>query len=285
MKTEPPTALARQDSTLPVRTMDDLIQLGSFLEKSGMFGCTSQGQGLVIAATCVQEGMSLLQFKRQFHILNGTPTMRADAMLAGLRQQGGSYKILARTTEKAEVEMESHGTAGKFSFTHDEAKQEPFYTLKDDKTVAPNYATPRKRMQMLWARVVSDGVRVIAPEVVAGVYTPEETAEFSHEINVTPDYTPPPAVRETPPKPKPDPVLAAPKPSPEPEPAKVVAAEVVEPDVDPAIVPFGKPKGKPWSSLTLKALNIYKSQGGERLTDAHYAEIEKAIAAKGTKDA
>lgn len=32
-------------------------------------------------------------------------------------------------------------------------------------------------MQMLWARVVSDGVRAMAPEVVAGYYTPEELDE------------------------------------------------------------------------------------------------------------
>ena len=47
------------------------------------------------------------------------------------------------------------------------------------------YSTPRARMQMLWARCVSDGVRVVAPECVQGIYTPEETADFT-EISATP---------------------------------------------------------------------------------------------------
>jgi hypothetical protein len=33
-------------------------------------------------------------------------------------------------------------------------------------------------MQMLWARVISDGVRTLAPEIVYGIYTPEETQDF-----------------------------------------------------------------------------------------------------------
>lgn len=34
---------------------------------------------------------------------------------------------------------------------------------------------------MLWARVTSDGVRALCPEIVAGVYTPEEIADFEPE--------------------------------------------------------------------------------------------------------
>ena len=47
------------------------------------------------------------------------------------------------------------------------------------------YSTPRARMQMLWARCVSDGVRVVAPECVQGIYTPEETSDFV-EVPCTP---------------------------------------------------------------------------------------------------
>ena len=50
--------------------------------------------------------------------------------------------------------------------------------MKDGKTYKDNWATPRSRMQMLWARVVSDGVRTMAPEICSGIYTPEETADI-----------------------------------------------------------------------------------------------------------
>ena len=34
---------------------------------------------------------------------------------------------------------------------------------------------------MLWARVISEAVRTVAPEIVAGTYTPEETHDFAEE--------------------------------------------------------------------------------------------------------
>ena len=48
---------------------------------------------------------------------------------------------------------------------------------------------------MLWARCVSDGVRVVAPECVQGIYTPEETSDFVEaptRISAAPEPSAPP---------------------------------------------------------------------------------------------
>jgi hypothetical protein len=127
----------------------------------------------------------------RYHIIHGRLSMRADAMLADFRTKcSGSHKVIERTADAAEIELAIKGSkqVQRFRLTWEEAKQEPFvYVGKEasiieriqkgawkDLMLKPKYATPRSRCQMLWARVVSDGVRAMAPEVVAGYYTPEE---------------------------------------------------------------------------------------------------------------
>jgi hypothetical protein len=60
------------------------------------------------------------------------------------------------------------------------AQQEkwPFGKGKELKT---NWSTPIGRQDMLWARVVSRGVRRLAPGVVCGRYTPEEITDFGDD--------------------------------------------------------------------------------------------------------
>ena len=171
----------RENLPAPVSTMQDIEGIGKMFERSGMFGCTQEGQGTVLAMTCVMQKMTPLEFIQTYHIVEGRPSMRADAMLAKLLEIGGEYKIIERSPEKASVFMRYRSAEGTFTLTHEDVKAEPFYWKKDGKTPKDNYATPRKRMQMLWARVASDGVRAVAPVVVSGLYTPEEIGDFSDE--------------------------------------------------------------------------------------------------------
>lgn len=147
-----------------------------------MFGCEKTEQGMVLAMTCLTERMSPLQFRNTYHLIGGNVTMRSDAMLAKFRILGGKHDIVERSATRAAARLYPIGGSGEsvvFSFTWEEAQVEPFpWSNKVDKHGNPipkkNWATPRARMQMLWARVVSDGVRAMAPEINFGVYTPEE---------------------------------------------------------------------------------------------------------------
>ena len=164
-------------------------ELGKFISQSGMCGAQSEPQGAVIAMSCLCDGITPLEFGRRYHVIKGNVTMRSDRMLAELRGRGGKYKVKSRSSDKAEIEITYDGETASFSMTHDEAKGENFYYQKDGKKPKDNWSTPRGVKQMLWARVVSDGIRTMCPEIVAGVYTPEETidftgddyAEFTHE--------------------------------------------------------------------------------------------------------
>jgi len=146
---------------------------GAAIHNSHMFGTLAVAQGQVIAAILVSERKGPHWFLQSFYLVDGKITMRADRMLGNFVQAGGKYKVLQRTSDVAEIEVHHNGNKCKFAFTFNEAQEEPF--CRDKKGgIKTNYATPRARSQMLWARVVSDAIRTVAPEIVAGCYVPED---------------------------------------------------------------------------------------------------------------
>lgn len=153
-----------------------ILAMGKMFAESGLFGCKNIPQGVVLAMHCVIKGISPLVIMQKYHLIDGKLSMRADAMLAGLLAEDCDYTIISRTSEKAEIEIEGRSGKQRFSLTWEEAQKEPFTKTKDG-SIKHNWATPRSRMQMLWARVCSDGVRVMAPQVVCGVYAPEELSD------------------------------------------------------------------------------------------------------------
>jgi hypothetical protein len=145
-----------------------------------MFGCESPEQGQVFALALLCENMTPIEIARKYHIIQGRLTKRADAMLAEFREAGGRHRVIERTSDVAEIELiDRNGEKNRFRLTFEEVKQEKFPYQKDGRTFKDNWSTPRGRMQMLWARVVSDGIRCVAPEIVAGTYTPEEVRDLS----------------------------------------------------------------------------------------------------------
>lgn len=160
-------------------------EMGRAMSASGMFGLKNPEAGMVVALTCLCEGITPIDFGRTYHLIMGRPSMRSDAMLAEFRKAGGTHKVLSRTPELCAVELSFKGQTAEFSLSWEECEKEDFSRARNERTgeilwdtPKDNYAYPRKRMQMMWARVISDGVRTLTPEIVAGVYTPEETEDF-----------------------------------------------------------------------------------------------------------
>lgn len=232
--------------------LDFVNKLGTALFQSKMFGCNNADQGRVLALACLSERKSPLALKRSYHIIGGNLTMRADAMLADFVAGGGSYDIVHRTPECAEIHLQKGRKKAQFKFTWEEAKLEDYvYTqdanngkVKKDSPAAlkDNWKTPRRRMQMLWARVVSDGIRAFDPGVNAGSYTPEELGGGVEDADVIDAvYTPVPAnghpATETtataaPPS-RPSPVTVAPaSPAPKPPTQPPVPAATAEPTIE-----------------------------------------------------
>jgi len=172
------TELTKFDQ-LPFNGLSDFVAAGQLMAKACMFGADTDEKGFIIASTCYQERISFLEFDRTFHIIKGSPSMKADAMLAGIIFLGGNYKIIEKSCDRAAIEISIDGRELSDSFTWEEAKIETYVYEKDGKTLKDNWSTPRRRKQMLWARLISDAVRTIAPQIVKGVYTPEEVEDFT----------------------------------------------------------------------------------------------------------
>ena len=164
-------------SLVPViKTVDDILRLGTAFERSGMFGCKEQGQGAVLVMTCLSENISPLRFTQTYHIIHNNVSMRADAMLARFVERGGKYKIIERSNTKAAAKFEKDGNVLDTEFGIEEARERHLTTSKNDGTEKDSWKYNPK--QMLWARLVSDSVRALDPGVNCGTYTPEEISDF-----------------------------------------------------------------------------------------------------------
>lgn len=159
--------------------------LGECIAKSQLMGCQNVEQGRLIAMTCLMRGVDPLTFHQSYDIIKGKVSKKADRMLAEFYGLGGRYKIVSRTSELASISLSFEGQTAEFSLSWEEAQKEPFTKDKDGK-IKTNYATPRIRMQMLWARVVSDGIRVVCPQICSGIYTPEEIGDIEDGEVVSP---------------------------------------------------------------------------------------------------
>ena len=173
---------------MPIASMADLIRAGEAVAQSGMFGVTNAGAGMVVVATCQSQGISLMEFARMYHIIDGKPSMRADAMLAEFRKRGGRYRIIENIVSRAAAAFEFEGVKIEFAVTIDDAKRTGDAFKKDGSTLKHNYE--HRADDMLWARMVSKAIRRLCPEIVYGLYSPEETGDFTQERGGAPNREP-----------------------------------------------------------------------------------------------
>lgn len=179
------------------RIQDPLVaikEMGSMIAESGMFGCTKHEQGMVLAMQCLAEGKAPLELAKTYHIVEGKLSMRADAMLGRFLTTGGEVQWTKRDNTAVEA-LFSYGKSKDvpISCTIEDMKANGVALDKTGKNLKQNWAKfPR---QMLTARVISEAVRLLAPQLVAGIYTPEEVQDFSND---KPLNLPPVQVRSAP---------------------------------------------------------------------------------------
>ena len=184
-KGEGATAVAKRESVpMPVATIADLAQVGQAIAQSGMFGINNPAAGLVVAMTCHSQRISLLEFARMYHVIDGKPSMRADAMLAEFRKRGGKYAIVENSVTRAAADFEFEGVKYAGVYAIEDAQRSGDCFKADGKTLKHNWQ--HRAENMLWARMVSRSVRLLCPEIVAGIYTPEETEDFQGAENARP---------------------------------------------------------------------------------------------------
>lgn len=170
-------APVQQDGDVYNRMHDPLQaveRLGEMIATSGMFGCQKIEQGQVLALQCMTERKAPLELAKTYHVIEGKLSMRADAMLAKFQLSGGTVKWTRRDDKVVEATFTLGGNSLPFRATLEEFMSNGVATGRDGKLKDNWRKFPR---QMLTARVVSEAVRLLAPQVVFGVYTPEEITD------------------------------------------------------------------------------------------------------------
>jgi len=154
---------------VPLGEMDRMAEA---IAKSGLFGMKTKDQALALMIVAQSENRHPGSVAAEYHIIQGRPALKADAMLARFQLAGGLVEWQDYTDKKVSAKF-SHSfnspTPVLIEWTIEMATKAGL-TGKDN---WKNY--PR---QMLRARVVSEGVRTVYPAVCVGVYTPEEVQDF-----------------------------------------------------------------------------------------------------------
>jgi hypothetical protein len=161
-----PSAFDRIDNPLAfIETM------GKAFGFAGACGCKTEAEGKLLALACLSERMNPFELGKRYHLIDGKLSMRSDAMLAEFRARGGKHKWLADGSDgqKATLQLVYDGQDVTVSYTTAEATAAGL--------LRKGSAWDKDRASMLRARCTSRGVRMIAPEVVVGLYTPEELEE------------------------------------------------------------------------------------------------------------
>jgi hypothetical protein len=158
-------------ASLALVPLSDMQQMAKIGVESNFFGIKKPTEAMALMLIAQAEGKHPATVFSQYHVIQGRPALKADAMLARFQQAGGSVQWTERTDKSCAATF-AHPQGGKcdIRWTLDDAKRAGLLNGKSNWNQYPR--------QMLSARVVSEGVRAVFPGVLGGFYTPEEVGQF-----------------------------------------------------------------------------------------------------------
>ena len=98
---------------VPQPTFDQVTEMAEAVYKSGLFACKSKEQALTLMLLCQAENLHPINAMRQFHIIQGRPAMRADAMLARFQKAGGKVEMIPIPGPQPRVDKKKEKKAAK----------------------------------------------------------------------------------------------------------------------------------------------------------------------------
>ena len=168
--------------------VSDIERMARAISASKLFGIASPEQAIALCLIAQAEGRHPASAAQDYHIIQGKPSKKADAMLRDFLNAGGKVEWHKLDDAVADATF-SHPSGGSVRITWDMPR------AKKAQLTTPMWSKyPR---QMLRSRVVSEGVRTIYPMATSGMYVPEEVVEFApKEIEGTVNEAPKSRVRD-----------------------------------------------------------------------------------------
>lgn len=151
-------------------TLTDMSNMAQAFAKSGFFGYKNSSEAFTLMCLAQANGLHPAKAAERYHIIQGRPAMKADAMLAAFQESGGKVRWVKRTEKECTLHL-SHIQGGELDVTWSIER-----ATKAGLTGKPTWK--QFPTQMLSARCVSEGVRALYPACLCGMYTPEEVSDF-----------------------------------------------------------------------------------------------------------
>ena len=163
-------SLALYDEAIMPATFDGMMKQADVLAKSGLLPQTVR-TGAAAAAIMLagrELGIPPMQSFRTIYVVKGNVSLSAQLMAALVLRAGHSYELLENSNTRCAIKFTRRGGA---TYTHE-------FTLDDAKRAGLVNGDNWQRYPkaMLWSRCMSAGIRAYMPDVIMGMYTPEELA-------------------------------------------------------------------------------------------------------------
>jgi hypothetical protein len=153
----------------PSFNMSDLERMATAIAKGGLFGSNDPNAVLTLCLLAQAENKHPALIMQDFHIIQGKPAKKADAMLRDFVSAGGKVEWHTLDDTIADATF-SHPYGGTVRID---------WTMKRAQTAG--LATPMWKKyprQMLRSRVISEGVRTVYPGATSGLYETEEVKDI-----------------------------------------------------------------------------------------------------------
>jgi len=160
-------ALTRIESTHTPALIpfDDVARMGQVMAQSRLFGIQNEQQAIALMLLCQSENLHPATAMRDYHLIQGRPALKADAMLARFQAAGGKVRWTAYADDRVEAVF-THPAGDTITIEWTPARVARAGIKNDMHAKYPR--------QMLKARCISEGIRAIYPGVLSGMYAPEE---------------------------------------------------------------------------------------------------------------
>ena len=149
----------------------EMEQMATAIAASGLFGMKDKNSVLALMAVAQAEGLHPATAARDFHIIQGRPALKADAMLARFQNAGGKVDWEVYTDDKV-TGVFSHPNGGSLAVT---------WTIEQASKIGlvkPGSGWQKFPRAMLRSRCISEGIRSVFPGSVTGFYSPDEVENF-----------------------------------------------------------------------------------------------------------
>jgi hypothetical protein len=158
-----------QSAPAPRRSFDEIMRMAETIAKSRLFGVTQVDQVVALMLMAEAEGRHVASAMQDYSVIQGKPSLKAEAMLARFQQAGGKVKWTCLTDERV---------AAIFSHAQCEPVEIDWDMARAKQAQLANPMWKKYPRQMLRARVISEGVRTAYPGALGGMYAPEEVIDF-----------------------------------------------------------------------------------------------------------